>query len=126
VSCLAARSSTEGTTQFFTGGYDRTILFWSVTSSASTTSHEVTRLTTIPEALAFRGRGSLLVATSKKVLDIRLEHLSAIPSRVQMSNAVHQIHIHRQAPNVAILEVGAFVSLPSASLRLTIKNRLTI
>ncbi|CAA7259514.1 unnamed protein product [Cyclocybe aegerita] len=126
VSCLAAcPSSEQGVTQFFTGGYDKTVRFWSVTAPESMTVEKSLTLTTIPEALALRD-GRLLVGTSRKILNVDLGHLSAKPSATPLSNAIHQIHVHKQAPNIAILEASPLESLQSALFTSNVRNRLTI
>lgn len=48
----------------------------------------------------------LLVGTSKKILALDLGHLSAKPIAAQLSNSIHQIHVHKQAPNVIVLEAS--------------------
>ena len=108
VNCLTAKRATANAIQFFTGGYDRTIRLWSVTTpDLAAQTERLTTLSTIPHALAFRDR-MLLVGTSKKILALDLGHLSAKPIAAQLSNSIHQIHVHKQAPNVIILEVSVF------------------
>jgi len=79
---LAPHGHTRDTVKFFTGGYDKAIRLWKVNTSklGSATSEEVIKLATIPEALAFRrSRHSLLTSTSKRLMDIDLDHLSKKP-----------------------------------------------
>lgn len=112
VNCLAARKSTKNAIHFFTGGYDRTIRLWSVTTpDLETKTERLTTLPTIPNALAYKDR-VLLVGTSKKILTLDLDHLSARPITAQLDNLINQIHVHKQAPNVTILEVSTPCSLP--------------
>ncbi|KAF8914109.1 hypothetical protein CPB84DRAFT_57730 [Gymnopilus junonius] len=107
VSCITARGIKKNTLQFFTGGYDKTIKLWSIGKPDLVSSSEtLTKLTTIPEALAFRDK-SLIIGTSRKILTIDLTHLSSIPVSAQLSSSVCQIHVHNQAPNLTILEVNS-------------------
>lgn len=105
ISCLAAKPMTSDHFKFFTGGHDRSLYIWNVKASNSITTERLTTLTTIPEALAFR-HGSLLVGTSRKLVQLDLRHLTSTPKSTQLSNSVHQIHIDEQAPNIALLEVS--------------------
>ncbi|KAF9569480.1 hypothetical protein CPC08DRAFT_701963 [Agrocybe pediades] len=106
ITCLAAKSLTNGHLKFFTGGYDRSLYIWNAKTLDSITTERLTTITTIPEALAFR-HGTLLIGTSRKLLQLDLEHLTSTPIVTQLSNSVHQIHVDKQAPNIALLEVNS-------------------
>ncbi|KAF9535086.1 hypothetical protein CPB83DRAFT_228172 [Crepidotus variabilis] len=109
VNCLAVNSSNGQTNQFYTGGFDKRIRCWSVAPGGEflrTSSSEIFAMGTIPEALACNPkRSNLLIATSKKLLNVDLNHLTSRPTTFKMSNAIHQIHLLKQAPDVIILEV---------------------
>lgn len=109
ITCLSPHpNSSHNVIRFFTGGFDRTIRFWSINPGQSDgrSSTELFRTSTIPEALAFRrSRRSMLVATSKKLLEIDIDHLTKQPMCIPMSNGIHQVHVHKEAENITILEV---------------------
>lgn len=112
ITCLSPHpNSGHKVLRFFTGGCDRTIRLWSINSGQSDgcTSTEFFRTSTIPEALALRrSHRSMLVATSKKLLEIDIDHLTKQPTCIPMSNGIHQVHVHKEAENITILEVCPF------------------
>ena len=125
VSCLAARGTKKGAVHFFTGGYDKTLRLWSVRQSdLATSSEKLISLTTIPEALAYRER-KLIVGSSRRISTVDLVHLSSTPISSLLSNAILQIHVHRQAPNLAVLEASSCCHCCLLLLRLILLTRLT-
>jgi hypothetical protein len=108
ISCLApVRSdSTHSTVNFISGGYDKSIHLWTVRGEGFEVSSErIIAHKAVPYALACRGR-KVMFSAGKSLLTTEMEHLSAEPESVSFSNIIHQIHVHPQAQNVTILEVG--------------------
>jgi len=108
ITCLSPCTTNRNAIRFFTGGYDKGIRFWSGNDRqpATWTSKELFKTSTNPEALAFRKlRRTMLVACSKKLLEFHVDHLTQKPAFIPMSNAIHQLHVHKEVENIIILEV---------------------
>src|SRR5258708_40104966 len=91
ITCLSPCTTNHNAIRFFTGGYDKGIRIWSGNDNqpASWTSKELFKTSTNPEALAFRrSRRTMLVACSKKLLEIHVDHTAQRPAFIPMSNVV--------------------------------------
>ena len=109
-SSLAAKYSTENARlNFFTGGLIKPSLADSSVKNDSTVTSECLQslIISVPDAMALQ-RSVLLVSSKRKLLTVDLLHLTAKPSTAHINGIVHHIHIHSQAPNIFILEVGFY------------------
>jgi hypothetical protein len=58
----------------------------------------------------------MLVASSKRLLEFYIDHITRKPAHTAMSNAIHQVHLHKEAENITIVEVCFFSRSPLPSL----------
>lgn len=106
---MTIKSPTPGQyLEVISGGYDKSIRLWKIFTDNVAESIKATTLTTIPSTLSSRGR-TLYVGSGRRLLTLDLAHLMAKPTSAALSNQIHYIHSHPEAPSVSILEVGVFL-----------------
>ncbi|KAG5636512.1 hypothetical protein H0H81_007771 [Sphagnurus paluster] len=91
LTCLTPARSNDEVIRFFTGAQDKSIKEWTV-REGNVKSMTITRCLIVPSALGTRDR-KLFYVTGSKLQVLDLDHPKALPTIVDFSNNIYQIHI---------------------------------